>query len=360
MFIRKNLLSLLFIVLGTGLTIALTLSGCTKSKDSAQKRTLQIYCWSNYFNPDVIKTFEETTGAKVEFSYFSSNEELLAKLQAGARGYDLIVPSGYLVRALKELKLVEPLGSLNWPELKKLVSIARAPTYDPNHQYVIPYAWGTTGLAVNKEKIKDKVASWSWVFEPTQHPELKNQVTMLDDGPTVVGTALKYLGYSYNESSPVALEKVKLLLIKQKKFLKAYTSESQPELVSGQISIAHAFSGDTLQVQKRHNPNIIYVLPKEGGEIFIDNLAIPKGARSVDLAKEFIRFTLKQKTAALQVEHLFYAPAVDVQGLLTNKALYSDSAVFPKLAELKNFEFLNDDPERIDRIQKIWTDLKSL
>lgn len=341
------------------LCMVLCVMGCTRVAQSPQTpRILHLYCWSNYFSPEVIKAFEEQARAKVELSYFSSNEELLAKLQAGARGYDLIVPSSYLVKALKNLKLIEPLGKVDWPELSKLVPRVKVvqDQYDPNHEYTVPYAWGTSGIAVNRAKIKANVDSWDWVFN---HPELKGQVSMLDDAPAVVGIALKYLGYSYNESSPEALAKVKQLLVKQKRWLKAYTSESQPLLESGEVALAHAYSGDTLQV-RRKNPNIEYVFPKEGSEIFIDTLAIPKGAPSPDLAKEFMRFTLQQKIAAIQVEHLFFSPVVDVSGFLQTPTLISNVTVFPTPAQVQHHEMMDDSPERIEAIEKLWVELKSM
>lgn len=348
-------------------------SGCTKkpettAPDSAstaaasgaaklgEGKTLNIYAWANYFSPEVVKRFEEKTGAKVVFTYFSSNEELLAKLQAGARGYDLIVPSGYLITALKELKLIDPLGKLEWPELKNLSARFKSPEFDPSHEYTIPYSWGTTGIAVNRAKVKGKVDSWAWLFD---HPELKGQITMLDDAPTVFGAALKYLGYKYNESSPEALNKAKELLAKQKKWLKAYTPESQPVLESGEFAVAQAYSGDVLQVQQR-NKNVEYVLPKEGGEMFVDALAIPKGAPSPALAKEFMRFTLNPQNAVTQVQHLFFSPVVDIKDVAEAKAVLSKHGVVPSDAELSKFEMMTDDPERIEAIQRLWTELKSM
>lgn len=343
------------------LYLVVVLAGCTKSAQegnaSHSARVLNLYCWANYFSPDVIKRFEEKTKVKVNLDYFSSNEELLAKLQAGARGYDLIVPTAYMVTALKELKLIEPLGKLDWPELKNISARFKVPNYDPNHEYTIPYSWGTTGIAVNRAKVKDKVDSLSWLFD---HPELKGQITMLDDAPTVIGTALKYLGYSYNESSPEAFARAKELLVKQKKLLKSFTPEAQPVLESGEVAIAQAYSGDVLQVKNRKNPNIEYVLPKEGGELFVDNLAIPKGAASPELAKEFMRFTLGQDIAVTQVKHLFFSPIVDVQSAAEARPLLTNSAVFPTDDQLKKFETMQENPQRIEAIQKLWTELKSM
>lgn len=350
------------IVFSSLLTLFFSL-GCTKKEEPTQTppasfagKTLNLYSWANYISPDIIKRFEEKTKAKVVFTYFSSNEELLAKLQAGARGYDLIIPSSYLVKALKELDLIEPLGKLDWPELQKLSPRFQSPEFDPQHEYTVPYSWGTTGIAVNRAKVKDKVDSWAWLFD---HPELKGQLTMLDDAPTVFGAALKYLGYSYNESSPEALKKAKDLLVKQKKWLKAYMPETQPVLEAGEFAIAQAYSGDVLQVQRK-NPNVEYVLPKEGGELFIDALAIPKGAPSPELAKEFMRFTLNADNAVIQVNHLFFSPVVNISDVAEAKSVLSKPGVMPSEAVLKRFEVMTDTPERIEAIQRLWTELKSI
>lgn len=345
--------------------LVLSTWSCTK-KDSGQPRTsdartsektLNLYCWSNYFSADAIRQFEQQTKTKVIFNYFSSNEELLAKLQAGARGYDLIVSTGYLVNALKSLDLIEKLGNLNWVELTGLSEQFKAASFDPKHEYTIPYAWGTTGIAVNRAKVKDKVDSLAWLFD---HPELKGQITMLDDAPSVVGAALKHLGYSYNEESDEALAKAKALLARQKPLLRTYTPESQPVLASGEIAVAQAYSGDALQVKNRKNPNIEYVLPKEGGEMFIDALAIPKGAPSPELAKEFMRFTLRPAVALLQVQHLFFSPVVNIQRTPGAAPLLKMESVFPPASVLRKFELMNDNPKRIEAIQKLWTELKSM
>lgn len=322
-------------------------------------QTLQIYTWSNYINPDVIKKFEESTKAKVQLNYFSSNEELLAKLQAGARGYDVIIPSGYLVRALKELQLVEPLGALNWPEFGSLANRFKAPEFDPKFEYAVPYAWGTTGISVNRDRLKDTVDSWAWVFDKEKLAKLNKKVTLLDDAPAVVGAALKYLGYPYNESSVEAFAKVKKLLVDNKKWIKAYTSEPIPLLENGEVAIAQTYSGDSLQVIYKKKKNLEYVMPKEGGEIFVDCLMIPKGAKSPELAKAFLRYTLSQSVALAQTQHIYYSPVVNLMGMPEATDLLKNPVIFPSDAQLQKWEMMIDDPVRMEQIQKLWTELKS-
>ncbi|HRK01499.1 MAG TPA: spermidine/putrescine ABC transporter substrate-binding protein [Oligoflexia bacterium] len=357
----KNLLSTLVL----GLFALSVAGGCSKKSGSDETskttetaptaRVLQIHTWSNYISPAVIEAFEKKTGAKVSLNFFSSNEELLAKLQAGARGYDIIMPSSYMIQALKELNLIQPLGSLDWPELAKLSKRFQNPSFDPKHEFTIPFAWGTTGIAVNRAKIKNAIDSWDWIFA---HPELKGQVTMLDDAPAVVGAALKYLGYPYNEASPEAFAKVKALLMKQKKWLKAYSAEVLPLLESGEVALAQAYSGDVLQA-RRKNPNIEYVLPKEGAELFVDTMAIPVGAPVPELAKEFMRFTLQIENAATQVKHLFYSPVVDLTGVAGTEELLKNPAINPTPELDKRLEIMIESAERSEAIQRLWTELKS-
>ncbi len=342
--------------------LVLLSDGCT-SKNSqessaaieADKKVLHIYCWSNYFSPKFISEFEKSTGIKLDLNYFSSNEELMAKLQAGARGYDLIVPTGYLINALKNLNLIEPLGKIDWPELSTLSGRGKNPEHDPNYEYTIPYQMGSTGIAVNRAKLTTKVDSLSWIFE---HPELKGQISMLDDAPSVIGAALKYLGYSYNEGSDQALQKAKELLKKQKPLLKTYSGDPMPIFESGEITIGQMYSGDAYQV-RRKNPKVEFILPKEGGEFFVDYLAIPKGAKNIDGAKVFMRYSLNQKLAIEQAKHLFYIPAVGIAGVAEAAELLKLPAMNSSSDALKNFETLKDNPERLEKLQRIWTELKS-
>lgn len=349
---KKIIAIFLLIVLSTACTSKNTENG---SQNTTNSKVLHIYCWSNYFSPKFIQEFETKTGIKIDQNYFSSNEELMAKLQAGAKGYDLIVPTGYLINALKNLGLIEPLGKLDWTELSTLSGRGKNPEHDPNYEYTIPYQMGTTGIAVNKAKLKSNVDSLAWIFD---HPELKSQISMLDDAPVVIGTALKYLGFSYNDSSDEALKKAKELLLKQKQILKTYSGDPMPMFEAGEVAIGQMYSGDALQV-KRRNPNIEYILPKEGGEFFIDYLAIPKGAQNIEGAKAFMRFTLNQKLAVEQAKHLFYIPAVGIKGSAEASDLLKIPAMNSEAEIMKKFETLKDNPERLEKIQRLWTELKS-
>jgi spermidine/putrescine transport system substrate-binding protein len=346
-------------------TLLLAVIACSNKKDAAPQaasalqtapaKTLNVYTWTNYFHTKAIEKFESENNVKISFSYFSSNEELLAKLQAGAKGYDVIVPSGYVVQAMKSLELLESLNGKSLSEHKNLQKIFQSPPYDPELEFVMPFAWGTTGLAVNTKRVKTKVDSWKSMYDD---PSLAGQITMLDDPPEVLGSALKYLGYSLNERKPEALARAKALLKKQKPALKAYNSETIPLLESGDVAIAQSYSSDVAQVQDKH-PHIQYVIPKEGTSIWADNLAIPRGAPSVDLARRFIAYMTTPEVAALQVEHLFINPVVDMKNHPQAIARLKKAGLIPTDEQMKTLEYNSDDPEQHEVISRVWTELKA-
>ena len=344
------------------LIVAALLPACTKktaetgaSAPAAKPTAINVYSWSNYFNPEVVQRFETESGVKVNFSYFSSNEEMMAKLQAGARGYDVILPSGYVVKAMKTLGLLQPLKGSELPEAKHLSARFRHPDFDPQLEHSVPFAWGTTGLAINTAKVKQHVDGWAWVF---QHPELKGQITMLDDPSGVIAAALKFLGYSLNDTKPEALKKAQELLLGQKKILKAYTSEAKALLESGDVAIAQAYSSDVGQAM-RTNPNIQFVVPKEGAELWLDTLAIPTGAMAPATAKEFIRFMLRPEIAELQTKYLFTNPVVELPAGSEALKQLERMHFIPNAALMSKMEAISDDPALHETHARLWTELKA-
>ncbi len=336
------------------LLLLASLAACTKESVDAPT-AINVYTWSNYFSPEAVARFEKESGVKVNFSYFSSNDELMAKLQAGARGYDVILPSGYVVKALKTLGLLQPLKGGAMAEAKHLTARFRNPAYDPDLEYVMPFTWGTTGLAVNKAKVKQKVDSWAWVFS---HPEMKGKITMLDDPADVIGAALKLSGHSLNAGEPEALKKAQALLREQKKFLKAYTSETKPLLESGEVAIAQAYSSDVGQAMQV-NPNIEFVTPKEGGPLWTDNLAIPVGAPSPETAKKFIRFMTRPEIAALQSKFLFTNPVVNLPAGDSVMKQLQKAGMIPSPELMAKLESNSDDPALHEAHARLWTELKA-
>ncbi len=345
--------------------LAFTL-GCTKKQESAApaapataatpvKKQMNLAIWSNYLSPELLQQFESQTGIHVEVSNYSSNEELLAKLQTGASGYDVVVPSDYMIVAMTQLGLLQPLQMAQLPNSKNLDSDLLKKNFDPENKFTVPYSWGTTGIAVHKDLYKGTIKSWKQLFTS---PELKGKFTLLDDSREVIAAALKSLGFSLNSKDPAQLAKVKELLIKARKNVKAFKSETKDALVQQEAAIMHAWSTDALQAQEATHGKVDYIIPEEGATLWIDNLAIPATAKNVAEAHQFINFMLDPKTNLSTVSALWVAPANKETYSLLTPIIRGNLSMFPSKevrAKLEQFDDLGPALEVWDRI---WTEVK--
>lgn len=345
--------------------LALVSISCTK-KDSAEKteaattvatadRTLNLAIWSHYITPETLKAFEQKTGIKIQQSNYSSNEELLAKLQAGASGYDVAVPSDYMVFAMIKLGLLAPLDFSKLPNSKSLDTRFMKKVFDPENKHSVPYSWGTTGIAVNRSLFKGQIKGWKDLFT---NPELNGKYTLLDDVREVMGAALKMHGYSLNSTKPEELAKAKETLAKARANVKAFTSETMSPLATGETAVSHAFLGDALKASKEGGGKIEYVLPEEGGTLWIDNLVIPMGAPHLAEAHEFIDFMMEPANMAETVKGIFAAPANKDAFELLPADLKANKSLFPSDAELSKFEMIHDLGDDLAKFDRIWTELK--
>ncbi len=337
------------------LALALVLSQTMKSRNSpthGSQKVLTLYAMSNYFPSLVISNFEKTYNCKVRYDNFSNNEELLAKLQAGVSGYDVIVPSDYSVRILIGSRLLLPLDKTKIPNVKNVASeFANAP-YDESGTFTVPYAWGTTGLIYNKQHVPDTVNSWDILFDK----KYAGHVSLLDDQREVMGALLHKLGFSTNSMNEKELKEAKQLLIDLKKNIRLFSSDPKQHLLSGDIWIAHIYSGDARQVM-RGKTQFEYVTPKEGGTIWADTLAIPANAKNPDLAHQFLNYILDQTVAKTTTEEILYS---------SPNASLEDSALedFLKPSYLKKLpmtqlEYLQDLGAAGSVLNQLWIEAKS-
>jgi len=353
-----------------GLVISATLialvAGCTKKQEAAPaaaapgaapavKKQMNLAIWTNYITPELLQQFETQTGIHVEVSNYSSNEELLAKLQTGASGYDVVVPSDYMIVAMTNLGLLKPLDMAQLPNSKNLDPDLLKKNFDPENKYTVPYSWGTTGIAVHKDLYKGTIKSWKQLFTS---PELKGKFTLLDDSREVIAAALKSLGFSLNSKDPAQLAKVKELLIKARKNVKAFKSETKDALIQKEAGIMHAWSTDALQAREATQGKVEYILPEEGATLWIDNLGIPATAKNVAEAHAFINFMLDPKTNLSTVNTIWVAPANKETYNLLSPTTRGNVSMFPTKevrAKLEQFEDLGPALESWDRI---WTEVK--
>lgn len=343
--------------------LILTALGCTAKKENSQitsaenaKKTVHLFIWSNYITDDLLKEFENKTGIKVVVSNFASNEELLAKLQAGATGYDVIVPSDYMVEIMRKLKLIEPINKMwlsNFPLLEPKFLNQK---FDPDNLHSVPYAWSTTGIAVNRKLYKGPLAGWNDFFTQAS---LTGKISVLDDTREVFTAALKVLGYSSNTKNKEEIKKAQEYLVKNKKQIKAFIADPMEAMTSGEVLAAQMYSVDALQAARSTKGDIEYILPVEGGTIAIDNLAIPVGSKNLKEAHELINFMIEPSTSAKLVVEMFNGPVVKgVQNNLPGE-LKANASLFPEESKIKSFEMLVDLEDLTTYFDRLWTELKS-
>lgn len=324
----------------------------------AQSKELVLYNWSNYMPPELLKRFEAETGIRVTLDTYDTNESMLAKLQAGGSGYDIAVPSGPTVQQMIRSGLVQKFDAKSLSNFKNVKAPFDAPGFDPDREYSIPYLWGITGIAYDTTKVKDGKLedSWKELFEP--RPEFVGQIGMLKDVGEVMGAASYYLGFPYCFTDPAQGQKILELLEKQKPAVKVYNAEGTVDRVaSGEVSMQQMWNGSFHRAHKKL-PSIAYVFPKEGMNLWGDNLVIPKGAKNVENAKLFINFMMDPKNAAEATNFLGYNNAIAGSEAFLEASLRDDPAVNVSDENAKRFRATQDCPkESIDLKDKIWTRL---
>jgi len=267
---------------------------------------INFFNWADYMDDDILEQFEQECGVRVNQDVFSSNEDMIARIQAGNSGYDLIVPSDYAVQIMIERGLLHELNLDNIPNFKNLNPSLLSLYYDPANRYSLPYQWGTTGIAYNRAYFDMPPDSWAYVLVPELACQHRGFISLLDDEREAVGAALKYLGYSYNDTDPQHHAAARDLLISSKACLAGYNSDNFNQTLAGEeVVLAQAWSGGTA-LATSENENVAFVIPQEGGAIWMDNLAIPIDAPNPYTAEIFINYLLDAEIGAQLSNYTYY------------------------------------------------------
>ncbi len=317
-------------------------------------KELNLFIWSEYIPSSVLDKFTQETGVKINYSTYSSNEEMLAKLTVDTSSYDLSVASGYTVEAMKKQGVLAEIDHANIPNLKNVGPEFLSTPSDPESKYSIPYLWGNTVIAVNTDKVKFPIKGYKDLY----NPELKESLVVLDDARSMVGLANIMQGKSINESDPAVLEQSKKLLVDLKPNIKAFDSDSPKSLLlNGEVKAGIVYGAEA-SLAKRENPAIQTVLPEEGFELWQDNFVIPKNSKHKATAEAFINFILRPEISAEITSDYPYAnPNVEAQKLL-DKAVLDDPAVYPPKEDLKRGEYMTDLGEKAQLLDRIWSEIK--
>ena len=318
-----------------------------------------VYNWGEYMDPAVVDLFEEETGIHVVYEEYETNESMYPKIQAGAVNYDVIFPSDYMVQRMIENDLLAEINFDNIPNMKHIdpTYMEFSTQFDPENKYAIPYCWGTVGILYNKSLIHDEIDSW----EDLWNPEYRDQILMQNSVRDAFAVALKMLGHSLNSTDLDELTAAKKLLLEQKPLVQAYVIDQvRDKMISGEASIGVIYSGEAL-FTKKENPDLEYVIPKEGSNIWIDTMVIPKNSQHKENAEAFINFLCRPDIARMNFEYITYStPNKDVRELLDDPFLKESTIAFPDLDSLENcetFHYLGQENDAI--YNELWREVKS-
>ena len=275
--------------------------------DKSQLATdLYFFNWGSYMDPDILTQFEAECGVKVHQDIYSSNEEMIAKIQSGNAGYDVVVPTDHAIQTMIGRGLLRELTMGNIPNFANLKASQIGLYYDPENKYSVPYQWGVTGIAYNTAAFPTPPTSWSVLFDPTELCEHTGFASLLDDEREVLGAALTYLGYEYNDTDSAHHTEAMALITASKPCLAGFDSDVfNLTLVSEEILLAHAWSGGVAQARSE-NDKVAFFIPEEGGAIWQDNLAIPVDAPSPYTAEIFINYLLLPDIGAQLSNYTYY------------------------------------------------------
>ena len=350
-------------VLSLTATLALTAA-------AVQAQEVRVYNWSDYIDEELLTQFEQETGIDLIYDVFDSNEVLETKMLAGGSGYDVVVPTGTFLQRQIQAGAFQPLDKSQLPNIDNMWDVVtkRTDVYDPGQEYAINYMWGTTGIGYNVNKVQDalgieKIDSWDVVFDPEKLAKLADcGVYMLDAPAEMIPAALKYLGLDPNSTDPDELAKAEELLLSIRPSIrKFHSSEYINALANGDICLAVGWSGDMFQARDRaaeadQGVAIDYSIPKEGAQMWFDQMAIPADAPHVAEAHEFLNYIMRPDVIAKASNYVYYANGNKASQELLDEEVIGDPAVYPDEETLNNlFTTVPLDAKTQRLVTRIWT-----
>lgn len=337
---------------------------------AAQERVVNVYNWSDYIDESILEDFTTETGIKVVYDVFDSNEVLETKLLAGSTGYDVVVPTGTFLARQITAGVFQKLDKSKLPNLVNMdpaISL-RLEKYDPGNEYAVNYMWGTTGIGINVDKVKERLGdmplnSWDIVFDPATIAKLADcGVYMLDTAQEIIPAALNYLGLDPDSNTPDDIAKAEELLLSIRPSVKKFhSSEYINGLANGDICLAVGWSGDILQARDRAGEAdqgviIDYVIPKEGALMWFDSFAIPADATHVEEAHEFLNYIMNPEVMAKASNYVYYANGNLASKPFLNEDVIGDTAIYPDEETVERLYTVSPKDQRTQRLlTRSWT-----
>lgn len=318
-----------------------------------------VYNWGEYLDPKTIELFEEETGISVTYEEYETNEIMYPKIVSQAIAYDVVCPSDYMIQRMIENDLLAEINWDNIPNVKNMdpTYMEQSKSFDPENKYSVPYCVGTVGILYNKSMVKEPVDSWDILWDP----KYKDSILMQDSVRDAFAVALKRLGHSINSTEVDQLAAAAEDLMEQKPLVQAYVVDQvRDKMIGNEAALGVIYSGEA-GYTKRENPDLEYVIPKEGSNVWLDSWVIPKNAKNKENAKKFINFMCRPEIALMNFEYLTYStPNLKAREMIEDEEIRNSKILFPEPEDLINcetFQFLGDDVDSY--YNELWNKVKS-
>lgn len=350
---KKALLTLLLLTVS-----ALSLTAC--GNNGGENGEVVVYNWGEYIDPDVLTSFEEETGIKVIYDEFETNEIMYPKVEAGASEYDVVCPSDYMIRKMIDNDMLAKINFDNVPNAKEYIGqqyFDQSKEFDPTNEYSVPYCWGTVGILYNKTMVDDPVDSWDILW----NEKYADNILMQDSVRDAFMVALKRNGASMNSLDETELNAAKDALIEQKPLVQAYVIDQvRDKMIGNEAALGVIYSGEAIYTQ-RENPDLEYVIPKEGTNVWIDSWVIPKNAPNKENAEKFIDYMCRPEIALKNFEYITYStPNTGARELIEDEEIKNSPIAFPDLSQYSNLEtFSYLGAEGDELYNALWKEVKS-
>lgn len=331
---------------------------------------LSVYNWSDYIDEELLTAYEEAYGVQIIYDTYASNEDLLAKLQAGATGYDVIFPSDYMVSQMIELGLLAEIDTNNIPNFANISADFRDAPFDPGNQHCVPYQWGTTGITYRADDeffAENTPDSWAYLFDPATIEQYSDGgINVLNDQRELISAALFYLGYSPNSVEETELTEARDLILAAKPYWKTFNSEDYDDslLVPGEVVLSHAWSGDAAYAyyetydEEREDGDWYYAIPQEGAVKWMDNICVTASSERMDTAVHFINYLLDAENGATITNYTYYASPNEAAKAFILPEILEDPGIYPPEDVLAKLEWLRELGDGIFLWDQTWTAIK--
>lgn len=319
-----------------------------------EQKILNVYNYNDYMAQELLDQFEKEYDIKINYDTYMTNEELYYKLKQGEFNYDIIFPSDYMVERMIKEDMLSEINIKKLSNIENIGSTFLGLSYDSENKYSVPYLWGTLGIIYNKKMVKENVDSWNILW----NEKYKKEILMYDSLRDALGLTLKKLGYSMNTLNIEELEAAKKELINQKPLIKAYVlDEVKDMMIENKASIAVVYSGEGMLMMKK-NPDLAYVIPKEGTNLWFDTIAIPKESKNKKEANLFIDFLLRAKSGKAIVDYIGYSTPNNATYALLDEKTKSVSGAYPDKNTIENSEVFIDLGDFLKEYNRVWTEIK--